>query len=1366
MNKLYIAAAFSLLGPIFSNAFATTSQVPLSQQMQQRPGGYYFSATGPNQPHYRLFRPASPQFLLKLSKPALYTALAQMAQARVQTQLQQRPGIGAAAVRQLQQEQLQQLRQQQQLIQQLNYNIEQEQQQLQAALQQLGAVKVENSFHQLTNMLVVSGQVTQQQLEALPGVLAVYPAQEYQVALTKSVPQVKAPAAWLALDKNGKNITGTGVRIAVLDTGVDFSHPALGGCFGAHCKVVSGYNTVDNNNDITDVHGHGTHVAATAAGKAETGNGVAPDASIVAVKVLDDNGYGSDSSVIAGIEWAVDPDGNPATNDGVDVINMSLGGPGDENSPISQAADAAVRAGVVVVAAAGNGYDYLTVGSPAVARSVIAVANVDQHDTVNYSSSRGPVVGADFLKPEIAAPGTDIKAAKTGGGLKELTGTSMASPHVAGAAALLLQASPELTPAEVKKRLMQSADLISGNPAETGSGRLNIQKALTQQFYLDQTALVLGRIPDDNSVFSGERTVSFVNPTAETITVEAKVNRLFTAAFEVSLSATVLQIPANSSGSFILKYQANSADIPYPDNAGGADGFHLSFSAKGQTLTLPVMFEKYQALDLVHDGKFIEMRFYDADWNERYYAAPSRQPGNILQLRLNNMASLKYVYSWASFIDPKDSRGSYIVGVMLKPMPALADNNTLEFKTNQFTEYHKVSQVQLNGQAVDFAKPDAAISNVTLLKEGRPIFPTLNSFSWHGGCSDCDFPPIAFMTAGFDSSWSFEQAFQYPENGAVQPETMFFSWQAALGQGSKTTKINFTDTNLLKFQLIPGKVPSTGGALSYTWPTAAKAGDIMRVYQTGTPVLPETAPQIRTYDSDWRTDAHSGYFSATAHGTVQKWLFANSEAFQLTPALDLQSNTVPLSSSLNSFAGDVVINENRSRILLSLAPRVGAYGAHVNVLWYDQYLNAAYFNRDNLLQMQCNYAGSHRLDDFTSGVWRWNDANCEQLTLEVDSEAAKLLPMLPRASFQAKADGLFPQLRFFRLHNNGKTADIVSRLNHQLSFEVLSRDAKAEVSEVIVEMQTASSGWRIIYQHAGAGVQQLKLPMQPSPSLADLRITVRQNNGNQSQQLLPAVFTIGLGAGGDNDVDGDGIANSVDADNDNDTVPDSSDALPFDASESLDHDKDGQGNNADPDDDNDGYADTVDAFPLDATEWLDTDKDGSGNNTDSDDDNDSYPDSTDVFPLDVTEWLDADKDGIGNNADTDDDNDSYADLADAFPLDNKEWLDTDKDNMGNNADTDDDNDSYVDGQDAFPLDATEWLDSDKDGTGNNADTDDDNDGTADSSDKYPLDASRQNDPPVESSGGGGGAGLGTLVLILPLLWLQRRRRNQPLRSAA
>jgi gliding motility-associated-like protein len=208
------------------------------------------------------------------------------------------------------------------------------------------------------------------------------------------------------------------------------------------------------------------------------------------------------------------------------------------------------------------------------------------------------------------------------------------------------------------------------------------------------------------------------------------------------------------------------------------------------------------------------------------------------------------------------------------------------------------------------------------------------------------------------------------------------------------------------------------------------------------------------------------------------------------------------------------------------------------------------------------------------------------------------------------------------------------------------------------------------------------------------------------------------------DTDGDGLGDVIDTDDDNDSVPDTNDAFPLDASESIDTDGDGVGDSADPDLDNDGVLDTVDnCLYTPNADQLDTDADGTGNACDSDDDNDGFSDADEIAcgsdPLnEASKPLDTDNDGIANCIDTDDDGDGYSNQHEitcgSDPLDaTSKPLDTDNDGIANCIDTDDDNDGYLDENDAFPLDATEWLDTEADGIGNKADPDDDNDGQLD-----------------------------------------------------
>ncbi|MCP4249147.1 MAG: S8 family serine peptidase, partial [bacterium] len=211
------------------------------------------------------------------------------------------------------------------------------------------------------------------------------------------------------------------------------------------------------------------HVAGIAAADGVV-TGVAPNAQILAYKVLDATGSGYSSAVIAALETAVDPDGDPATDDGADVANLSLGAPGDPDDPLSQAVDTAVDAGMVVVVAAGNsGSSPQSVLSPGTARKAITVGSTYKSDVIAQSSSRGPVIwqGGAIIKPDIVAPGASICSSRWDSAWLgrecidqahiAISGTSMATPHVAGAAALLLDAHPDWTPAEVKMALRDTA---------------------------------------------------------------------------------------------------------------------------------------------------------------------------------------------------------------------------------------------------------------------------------------------------------------------------------------------------------------------------------------------------------------------------------------------------------------------------------------------------------------------------------------------------------------------------------------------------------------------------------------------------------------------------------------------------------------------------------------------------------------------------------------------------------------------------------------------------------------------------------------------------------------------------------------------
>ncbi|WP_406841564.1 S8 family serine peptidase (plasmid) [Streptomyces sp. AHU1] len=358
--------------------------------------------------------------------------------------------------------------------------------------------------------------------------------------LADSTSQIGAPQVWA-----GGN-TGQGVDVAVLDTGIDADHPDLSHQIAAARSFVPDENTDDH-------YGHGTHVASIIAGTGAASGGkeqgVAPGARLHIGKVLDNTGQGQDSWILAGMEWA-------AVDQHAKIINLSLGSDNrsDGSDPLSQAVDRlSDQTGALFVVAAGNTGTPNSIGAPGVADAALTVGAVDSTDAVAYFSSQGPRIDG-ALKPEITAPGVDILAANSHwndngeGSYQTLSGTSMATPHVAGAAALLAAAHPDLTGSQLK-------DLVTSTSQETpdydafqgGSGRLSIAAAVPAGVYASATAYA-PHVPQ-TADGAARRPVTYTNTTNTPVTLALSIAATHAPSGVFRLSSSKVVVPAHGSAS-------------------------------------------------------------------------------------------------------------------------------------------------------------------------------------------------------------------------------------------------------------------------------------------------------------------------------------------------------------------------------------------------------------------------------------------------------------------------------------------------------------------------------------------------------------------------------------------------------------------------------------------------------------------------------------------------------------------------------------------------------------------------------------------------------------------------------------------------
>jgi subtilisin family serine protease len=371
-----------------------------------------------------------------------------------------------------------------------------------------------------------------------------------RASLDRSVPQIGAPEAWAA------GYDGTGTKVAVLDTGYDPAHPDLAG------RVSEAVNFTTSP-DTTDHFGHGTHVASTIAGSGAASGGrlkgAAPGAKLLVGKVLDDDGFGYESWVLAGMEWAA--------HSGAKAVNMSLGGgPTDGTDALSLGLEAlSAQTGTLFVVAGGNDGELgaYTIGSPGTAEAALTVGAIGRDESLASFSSRGPRLGDNAVKPDITAPGVGIVAARAAGTAMgdvvddhytAASGTSMATPHVAGAVAILAQQHPDWTGSQLKDALSSTSLTANGlSVFEQGGGRVDVARAVKQKIFATGT-LNLGAVEDGKAAVS--KVVTYTNvgttPVSLKLALDAKSLGGVPAGDGIRLGKSTVDVPAGGTASVTI----------------------------------------------------------------------------------------------------------------------------------------------------------------------------------------------------------------------------------------------------------------------------------------------------------------------------------------------------------------------------------------------------------------------------------------------------------------------------------------------------------------------------------------------------------------------------------------------------------------------------------------------------------------------------------------------------------------------------------------------------------------------------------------------------------------------------------------------
>ncbi len=429
------------------------------------------------------------------------------------------------------------------------------------------------------------------EISNLPYVKKVHKDRKVELLIDRSAPHIGADTV-----RAVHEVMGDGIVIGIIDTGIDYMHPDLGGGLGPGYKVIGGYDFVNEDDDPMDEHWHGTHVAGIVAADGEF-KGVAPGASLMAYKVIHREGVGFESWILAGIERAV--------VDGVHLINMSLGRTGGHpDDPLSVAVDNASETGLICVVAAGNSgrEGYQTITSPGVAPSALTVGATNLNDVIASFSSRGPSGTGYGVKPEILAPGMNITAPVPGEGYSTVNGTSMAAPHVAGGTALLLEKAGDMQPGRVKSIFVQSAIDLEYDIWTQGGGRIDLERVFDMYELVAEPAIInFGFADIFQDTWTTADTLIVSNYSSSPKSVAVTHTGDFPAGVEFTAFPSDLILGPGESQEVVVSVTVDNLLVPFPEEYPMSYYGNIEITSPETRSLIPAVFSKSTLLRLHFD---------------------------------------------------------------------------------------------------------------------------------------------------------------------------------------------------------------------------------------------------------------------------------------------------------------------------------------------------------------------------------------------------------------------------------------------------------------------------------------------------------------------------------------------------------------------------------------------------------------------------------------------------------------------------------------------------------------------------------------------------------------------------------------------